>query len=87
MYNPLLNRLKFKRFHTIIRVLNANTCRAKNYFKIETVTQLLEFHARSDQTVPETAVGIKFKLTQGGCEVIPLLNGCIELVFMPTDLS
>ena len=88
MYNPLLNKLKFERFHTIVRVLNANTCRAKYYFKIETVTQLLEFHARSDhQTVPETAVGIKSKLTQGGCEAIPLLNGCIELVFMPTDLS
>ena len=48
-----INKLKCKGFHTIVRVLDANTCRAKYLFKIENVTQLLEFHARSDhQTVP-----------------------------------
>ena len=34
-------------------MLDAKTCRAKYKFKIENVTQLLEFHALSDhQTVP-----------------------------------
>ena len=38
---------------SVTGVLNAKTCRAKYKFKIENVTQLLEFHALSDhQTVP-----------------------------------
>ena len=45
--------------HSVAGVLDAKTCRAKYKFKIENVTQLLEFHALSDhQTLKKPAISI-----------------------------
>ena len=54
--------------HSVAGVLDAKTCRAKYKFKIENVTQLLEFHALShhqtdddesdDRLVRETRVTV-----------------------------
>ena len=45
--------------HSVAGVLDAKTCRAKYKFKIENVTQLLEFHALSDhQTLKKPTISI-----------------------------